>query len=47
MHPLWYTAGEGDKCGREGLCFCRGYRLIICSEYTLMDEVFLYLCINP
>ena len=25
MHPLWYTAGEGDKFGREGSCFCRGY----------------------
>ena len=25
VHPLWYTAGEGDKFGREGPCFCRGY----------------------
>ena len=25
VHPLWYTAGKGDKFGRKVVCFCRGY----------------------
>ena len=25
VYPLWYTAGEGDKFGREGLCFRKRY----------------------
>ena len=33
MHPLWYTAGEGDKCGKgRSICAIVGD--------TLMDEVF-------
>ena len=34
MHPLWYTAGEGDKYGRKGLFFV--------GVMKVWKEIFIY-----